>query len=39
MTRLFFEMNKHDLDVRTPNEGCIPLSPLGCPMNCALEAK
>jgi ribonuclease BN (tRNA processing enzyme) len=28
MTRLFFEMNKYDIDVRTSNEGRIPLSPL-----------
>jgi hypothetical protein len=28
MTRLFFEMNKYDIDVRTSNEGRIPLAPL-----------
>jgi len=28
MTRLFFEMNKYDIDVRIANEGRIPLSPL-----------
>jgi hypothetical protein len=28
MTRLFFEMNKYDIDVRTSNEGRIPLTPL-----------
>ena len=28
MTRLFFEMNKYDIDVRTSNEGRIPLPPL-----------
>jgi hypothetical protein len=28
MTRLFFEMNKYDIDARTWNEGRVPLSPL-----------
>ena len=28
MTQLFFEMNKYDIDVRTSNEGRIPLAPL-----------
>ena len=28
MTRLFFEMNRYDIDVRTSNEGRVPLPPL-----------
>jgi ribonuclease BN (tRNA processing enzyme) len=28
MTRLFFQMNRYDIDVRTANEGRIPLRPL-----------
>jgi ribonuclease BN (tRNA processing enzyme) len=28
MTRLFFEMNKYDIDIRTSNEGRVPLPPL-----------
>lgn len=28
MTRLFFEMNQYDIDVRTANEGRVPLVPL-----------
>jgi ribonuclease BN (tRNA processing enzyme) len=28
MTRLFFEMNAYDIDVRTANEGRVPLAPL-----------
>ena len=28
MTRLFFQMNRYDIDVRVANEGRVPLSPL-----------
>jgi ribonuclease BN (tRNA processing enzyme) len=28
MTKLFFEMNKHEIDTRISNEGRVPLSPL-----------